>query len=35
MGKREAYLAGVTKDRVVVIDAEKLLQSKDLLVGAE
>jgi purine-binding chemotaxis protein CheW len=35
VGKREAYLGGVTKDRVVVIDAEKMLQSKDLLVGAE
>jgi purine-binding chemotaxis protein CheW len=35
VGKREAYLGGVTKDRVVVIDAEKLLRSKDLLVGAE
>jgi purine-binding chemotaxis protein CheW len=35
VGKREAYLGGVTVDGVVVIDAEKLLQSKDLLVGAE
>jgi purine-binding chemotaxis protein CheW len=35
VGKREAFLAGVTKDRVVVIDAEKLLRSRDLLVGAE
>lgn len=34
-GNREAYLRGVTKDRVVVLDAEKLLASKDLLVGAE
>lgn len=35
VGKREAYLRGVTKDRVVVLDAEKLLRSKDLLVGLE
>ncbi len=28
-----AYLRGVTKDRVVVLDAEKLLASKDLLVN--
>lgn len=35
LGKREAFLAGVTKDRVVVLDAEKLLKSRDLLVGAE
>jgi purine-binding chemotaxis protein CheW len=35
VGKREAYLGGVTKDRVVVLDAEKLLESRDLLVGAE
>ncbi len=35
VGKREAYLGGVTKDRVVVLDAEKLLKSRDLLVGAE
>ena len=34
VGKREEYLGGVTKDRVVVLDAEKLLKSKDLLVGA-
>ena len=34
-GKREAFLAGVTKDRVVVLDAERLLMSRDLLVGAE
>jgi purine-binding chemotaxis protein CheW len=34
-GKREAFLAGVTKDRVVVFDAERLLRSRDLLVGAE
>jgi purine-binding chemotaxis protein CheW len=31
-GNREEYLEGVTKDRVVVLDAEKLLASKDLLV---
>lgn len=30
---QEAYLYGVTTDRVVVLDAEKLLASKDLLVG--
>jgi len=35
VGKREAFLGGVTKDRVVVLDAEKLLKSRDLLVGAE
>ena len=35
VGKRAAFLAGVTKDRVVVLDAEKLLASKDLLVGVE
>ncbi len=35
VGKCEEYLGGVTKDRVVVIDVEKLLKSKDLLVGAE
>lgn len=35
VGKREAFLAGVTKDRVVILDAERLLRSKDLLVGAE
>jgi purine-binding chemotaxis protein CheW len=32
-GKREEYLKGVTKDRVVVLDAEKLLASEDLVVG--
>ncbi|NLO27160.1 MAG: purine-binding chemotaxis protein CheW [Actinobacteria bacterium] len=31
-GKREEYLKGVTQDRVVVLDAEKLLASEDLLV---
>jgi purine-binding chemotaxis protein CheW len=31
-GNREAYLQGVTKDRVVVLDAGKLLASPDLLV---
>lgn len=35
VGKREAYLKGVTKDRVVVLDAEKLLSSRDLLVGVD
>lgn len=34
-GKREAFLAGVTKDRVAVLDAERLLKSNDLLVGGE
>ncbi len=33
-GKREEFLGGVTKDRVVVLDAERMLESKDLLVGA-
>ena len=32
---QEAYLYGVTKDRVVVLDAEKLLASKDLLVKGD
>ena len=32
---QEAYLYGVTTDRVVVLDAEKLLASKDLLVGGD
>jgi len=31
-GRREEYLKGVTQDRVVVLDAEKLLASEDLLV---
>lgn len=31
-GRREDYLKGVTEDRVVVLDAEKLLASEDLLV---
>ncbi len=35
VGKRQAFLSGVTKDRVVVLDTEKLLESKDLLVGGE
>lgn len=35
VGRREEFLEGVTEDRVVVLDAEKLLQSKDLLVGEE
>jgi purine-binding chemotaxis protein CheW len=35
VGKREHYLWGVTNDRVVVLDAKKLLESEDLLVGAE
>jgi purine-binding chemotaxis protein CheW len=34
-GNQEAYLHGVTKDRVVVLDAEKLLASKDLLVRTD
>lgn len=34
-GNREKFLGGVTGDRVVVLDAEALLKSKDLLVGAE
>jgi purine-binding chemotaxis protein CheW len=32
---QEAYLYGVTKDRVVVLDAEKFLASKDLLVRGD
>ena len=28
------YLLGVTKDQIVMLDAEKLLMSKDLIVGA-
>jgi len=32
---QEAFLYGVTKDRVVVLDAEKLLASKDLLVKGD
>jgi purine-binding chemotaxis protein CheW len=32
---QEAYLYGVTKDRVVVLDAEKLLASKDQLVKGD
>ena len=35
LGKRAAFLAGVTKERVVVLDAARLLASKDLLVGVE
>ena len=31
-GRREEYLKGVTQDRVVILDAEKLLASEDLLV---
>ena len=34
-GRREEYLKGVTKEQVVVLDAAKLLASKDLLVGVE
>jgi purine-binding chemotaxis protein CheW len=34
-GTREVFLKGVTKDRVVVLDAQKLLASRDLLVGAD
>jgi purine-binding chemotaxis protein CheW len=34
-GKREEYLRGVTAERVVVLDAEKLLGSEDMLVGSE
>jgi purine-binding chemotaxis protein CheW len=34
-GKREEYLKGVTKERVVVLDAKKLLESEDLLVGGD
>lgn len=34
-GKRGDYLKGVTHDRVVVFDAERLLTSEDLLVGGE
>jgi len=34
-GKRQEYLKGVTKDRVVVFDAERLLASEDLLVGGD
>jgi len=34
-GNREKYLEGVTKDRVVVLDAAKLLASKELLVGGD
>ena len=34
-GRREEYLKGVTKEQVVVLDAAKLLASRDLLVGAE
>ncbi len=34
-GNREEYLKGVTKDRVVVLDAEKLLASKDLVVCSD
>jgi purine-binding chemotaxis protein CheW len=32
---QEQYLSAVTKDRVVVLDAEILLASEDLLVGAD
>jgi purine-binding chemotaxis protein CheW len=34
-GNREQYLMGVTIDRVVVLDAEKLLASEDLLVRGD
>lgn len=34
-GRREKYLEGVTKDRVVVLDAGKLLSSEDLLVRGD
>ena len=34
-GKREEYLKGVTAERVVVLDAEKLLKSEDMLVGSQ
>lgn len=34
-GKKEEFLAGMTRERVVILDAEKLLKSKDLLVGEE
>jgi purine-binding chemotaxis protein CheW len=34
-GRREEYLKGVTREQVVVLDAAKLLASKDLLVGVE
>jgi purine-binding chemotaxis protein CheW len=34
-GNREEYLKGVTKERVVVLDAEKLLASEDLLVRSD
>lgn len=34
-GRREEFLMGVTKEQVVVLDAAKLLASRDLLVGAE
>lgn len=29
------YLLGVTKDQIVMLDAEKLLSSRDLIVGAD
>lgn len=35
IGKREEYLKGVTAERVVVLDAEKLLRSEDMLVGGD
>jgi purine-binding chemotaxis protein CheW len=35
IGKREEYLKGVTPTRVVVLDAQKLLRSEDVLVGSE
>lgn len=34
-GKREEFLEAVTKDRVVVLDAIKLLASEDLLIAGE
>jgi purine-binding chemotaxis protein CheW len=34
-GRREEYLKGVTREQVVVLDAAKLLASRDLLVGEE
>lgn len=35
IGKREEYLKGVTPNRVVVLDAQKLLKSEDVMVGSE
>lgn len=34
-GNRERYLEGITKDRVAVLDAGKLLASKDLVVQSD